>query len=137
MIQESFYNSDGALEDKYIYKYDSNNILTYSYDYEPDGTLKYVTSYEYHWDDSRTREIKFTTGLWEGFSVVYKYDNYGKIIEALRYNDKGEFWESPYGGQSKFVYDSRNNLIEEYNYNILFMYGDQQQTNVQKIVYQY
>ena len=107
VIEKAYYNSDGSLRSKDIYKYDtSGNQIEKAY-YNSDGSLEDKRIYIY---DASGNEIEYAVYNSDGslnWKSICKYDSSGNMIELAGYRSDGSLWD-----KHIYKYDTSGNQIE-------------------------
>ena len=106
-VESSWYDSDGSIDDKYIYTYDSNGNQVEKTNYDSDGSL-----------------------IWK---TISKYNSNGNKVESSWYN----YSDGSLKDKSISKYDTKNRIVELIKYNFGLKFGQLQQTLTEKYIYEY
>lgn len=90
-VERLFYNKDGVLTGKVMYKYDKNGNRTELISYDEDGKINYKTKSIYD-SNNKIKEQK-------------EYDNKGKLKSSFKVSEKGN-------GESETNYFDENNALQ-------------------------
>jgi len=111
-IEENWYNSDGSLNFKLIYKYDENGNKIEAIYYTSSGHSDEKLTYKY---DQQGNQIEINLYNSDGslnIKRTYKYDKKGNQIEENEYNSDGSL-----NKKWTYKYDKKGNKIKENWYN--------------------
>ena len=102
-----------GVENRKIYKFNQRGDVVEGTSFNSDGTIEWKGMYRY---DSQGNQIEARAQYYDGGILVvsnsiYKYDSQGHKIEESWYNDSSLKWKKIY------KYNSRGNRIEEASYN--------------------
>jgi hypothetical protein len=106
LTEHLFYESDGSIDRKYIYKYDEqgNQIERVSYDFRGRIRYKKTSEYDKFGNEIFAKELDIKTNKYN--KIFFNYDTAGNLISALKYNDEGELIHKTLN-----EYDKSGNLI--------------------------
>ena len=113
VIEYNGYNSDGSLDDKYIYKYDDNGNRIESNGYNSDGSLKSKFIDKYDDNGNKIEYIRYNSDGFLDWKSISKYDDKGNRIESIEDNSNGSL---NYTLSYDYEFDKNNNWINRIYY---------------------
>ena len=119
VIEEASYNSDGSLEWKYIYKYDSAGNVIERTAYNSDGGLVLKNIYKYDSLGNRIERASYNSDGSLISKYLYEYDFVGNKIECAGYSTDGGL-----DYKSIYKYDSAGNIVKCASYKSEIMIPD-------------
>ena len=111
-IGYDFYNADGSLYHKIVFKYDDKGNVIEEKVYDTNDSLNYKSLYKYDIYGNRIEENDYDASGTLNNKVVYKYDVTGNKVEQNGYNADGDLVN-----KITFKYDDKGNIIDENGYN--------------------
>jgi len=113
MIEQEFYNGDGELQNKMIYKNSSRNLIGFSQVDENDDIIGAGTIFM---EKGRPiKEIHEARGYSdEVLMVLYEYDNKGLVVKQVYVDQEGD--TTMYRKYKYLDYDNRRNWIRRLDY---------------------
>lgn len=134
-VESIFYNSDGSLSTKDIFKYDEEGNLLELITYKSDGSFDIKSTMKY---DEEGNEVEYIRSDDSGilFKHSYKYDEKGNQVErfsdfsfidgegvytsTMKYDEEGNLLEDTFfqldgssEGTTTYEYDEEGNLLEK------------------------
>jgi YD repeat-containing protein len=109
--EENMYKSDGSLDMRVFYKYDTVGNKIEKNIYKPDGSLTWKWNYKYDAVGNKIEENSYKSGDTLKLKNIYKYDDYGNKIEGNSYMPNDSIV-----GKRTYLYDKNGNKIEENEY---------------------
>ncbi|HOY33407.1 MAG TPA: hypothetical protein PKW80_16125 [Bacteroidales bacterium] len=110
--EEDYYNTDGSLKGKWIFKYDADDRMTGMERYNAQDSLERKYIYEYDNKGNMTGETVCNADKLE-HKNSYLYDYKGNLLQYISYNPDGGV---QYKSVSVYNYDDRGNKTMENNY---------------------
>ena len=117
-VDESYYNSEGALLSKIITKYDDQERISEVAQYQADGKLEEAAVYTYN-DAGKLSEISYTNGdNIQTRKVVFRFDASYQITEEQTYNRENKLIV-----RIIYRYDANGNIVKTTKYNVAEKFG--------------
>ena len=91
VTERAKYNSDGSLNDKFIYKYDKKGNMTEYAWYKSDGSFIHKYIYKYDKKGNMTEIASYNLFGLLSRERIYEYDKKGNKIKEVWYNSDGSF----------------------------------------------
>lgn len=105
---------NGKIWDGYVEKckYDKNGNLIAEYSYKDDGTISWVSSHVYEYDQDNNKLVQYSFDIDDKRYIHYtwSYDNNGKVLDERCFKPDGtvDWWDS-----KTYKRDTNGNIIEK------------------------